>query len=172
VGAGLIIDGKIYHGKNGVAAEGGHVTIDYRSDAVCNCGSRGCIEVLASGTAMTRRARGLLREFPASMLAEEPVTPEAIGRAAAAGDLLGVRILDETAEMLGAWLGSMISLLDPDVIVIGGGVAQIGEPLFSRLRRITPGRTINQFASETPIVPAQLGSDAGIIGAAAAVDGI
>jgi len=172
VGAGIIINGKIYHGKNGAAAEGGHVTIDYRSEAVCNCGSRGCIEVLASGTAMTRRASGLIGEYPASVLGAEPATAEAIGRAAAAGDPLGVRILDETAEMLSAWLGSMISLLDPDVIVIGGGVAQIGEPLFSRLRRITPGRTINQFASETPIVPAQLGSDAGIIGAAAAVDGI
>jgi len=172
VGAGIIINGKIYHGKNGAAAEGGHVTIDYRSEAVCNCGSRGCIEVLASGTAMTRRASGLIGEYPASVLGAEPVTAEAIGRAAAAGDPLGLRILEETAEMLGAWLGSMISLLDPDVIVIGGGVAQIGEPLFSRLRRITPGRTINQFASETPIVPAQLGSDAGIIGAAAAVDGI
>jgi glucokinase len=172
VGAGIIINGKIYHGKNGAAAEGGHVTIDYRSEAVCNCGSRGCIEALASGTAMTRRTRGLIREYPASMLAAGPVTAEAIGRAAAADDPLAVRILDETAEMLGAWLGSMISLLDPDVIVIGGGVALIGGPLFSRLRQITPARTINQFASETPIVPAQLGSDAGIIGAAAAVDGI
>ncbi|MCU1276280.1 MAG: glucokinase [Bryobacterales bacterium] len=172
VGAGIIINGKIYHGKNGAAAEGGHVTIDYRSEAVCNCGSRGCIEALASGTAMTRRALGLIRDFPASLLAAKPVTAETIGCAAAADDPLGVQILDETAEMLGAWLGSMISLLDPDVIVIGGGVAQIGEPLFSRLRRITPARTINQFASETPIVPAQLGSDAGIIGAAAAVDGI
>ena len=128
VGAGIIINGKIYHGKNGGAAEGGHVTIDYRSEAVCNCGSRGCIEVLASGTAMTRRASGLIGEYPASVLGTEPATAEAIGRAAAAGDPLGVRILDETVEMLGAWLGSMISLLDPDVIVIGGGVAQIGEP--------------------------------------------
>src|SRR4029077_1437446 len=127
---------------------------------------------LASGTAMTRRARELLREFPASVLAAAPASAEEIGRAAAVGYLRGVRILDETSEMLGAWLGSMISLLDPDVIVMGGGVAQIGEPLFSRVRRITPGRTINQFAPETPIVPAQLGSDAGIIGAAAAVDGI
>jgi glucokinase len=172
VGAGIIINGKIYHGKNGAAAEGGHVTIDYRSESVCNCGSLGCIEALASGTAMTTRAGRLLGEYPASVLSAGPVTAEAIGGAAAAGDPLGMRILDETAEMLGAWLGSMISLLDPDVIVIGGGVAQIGEPLFSRLRRITPARTINQFASETPIVPAQLGSDAGIIGAAAAVDGI
>ena len=63
----------------------------------------------------------------------------------------------------------MISLLDPDIIVIGGGLAQIGEPLFARLRRITPERSINQFAAATPIVPAQLGANVGILGAAAVV---
>ena len=171
VGSGIILDGRIYHGKNGAAAEGGHVTVDYR-DGVCNCGSRGCIEALASGTAMTERTRRLVPEYPASVLASGLLSPERIGSAAAAGDALGVRILEETAEMLGAWLGSMISLLDPDVIVIGGGVAQIGELLFSRLRRIAPARTINQFASETPIVPAQLGTNVGIIGAAAVVGGV
>ena len=104
---------------------------------------------------MTRRAQRLIRDYPASVLAAEPVTAEAIGRAAAAEDPLGVRILDETAEMLGAWLGSMISLLDPDVIVIGGGVAQIGEPLFSRLRRITPtGRcVVRRIAPASPTNP-------------------
>jgi glucokinase len=172
IGAGIILDGKIYHGKNGFAAEGGHVTIDYRSDAVCNCGSRGCIEALASGTAMTEHARRLLDAYPASGLGGGVLNAESIGRAAAAGDALGARILDETAEMLGAWLGSMISLLDPDVIVIGGGVTQIGEPLFSRLRRIVPSRTINQFAPQTPIVPAELGANVGILGAAAVVAAI
>jgi glucokinase len=166
IGAGIILDKRIYHGKNGAAAEGGHVTIDYRSDTICNCGSRGCIEALASGTAITARARRLLRSYPGTTLAE-PLSAETIGQAAANRDPLGTSVLDETTEMLGAWLGSMISLLDPDVIVVGGGVAQIGEPLFTRLRRITPARTINQFAGETPIVPAQLGPNAGILGAAA-----
>ncbi len=154
IGSGIILDGKIHHGKSGQAGEGGHVTIDYRSESVCGCGVPGCIEALASGTAIARRA---------GMSAEE------VGRAAAQGNARAIAILDETALMLSAWLGSAINMLDPDIIVIGGGVAQIGEPLFSRLRRIVPTRSINQFAAETPIVPAALGANSGILGAAATV---
>ena len=168
IGAGIVLDGKIYYGKNGAAAEGGHVTVDYAGETVCNCGSRGCIEALASGTAMAARARKLLAGYPASALAE-PITAERIGMAAAAGDALAGRVLDECAVMVAAWLGSVVSLLDPDIIVIGGGVSRIGEPLFARLRREVPRRTINQFASEIPIVPAQLAGDAGIVGAASVV---
>ncbi len=154
VGSGIILDGKIHHGKSGQAGEGGHVTIDYRSNSICGCGVPGCIEALASGTAIARRA---------GMPAEE------VGRAAAQGDAQAIEILDETALMLSAWLGSVVNLLDPDIIVIGGGVAQIGEPLFSRLRRLVPTRSINQFAAETPIVPAALGANAGVLGAASTV---
>ncbi len=154
IGAGIIIDGKVYHGKNGQAAEGGHVTIDWRSRDLCNCGLPGCIEALASGTAILRRYGQ---------------APEDIVRAAAAGDEKASATLDEVCEMLGAWLGSIVSLLDPDIIVIGGGMSQIGEPLFSRLRRIVPQRTINRFAADTPIVPAELGMNAGVLGAAATV---
>jgi len=154
IGSGIILDGKIHHGKNGQAGEGGHVTIDYRSSSICGCGVPGCIEALASGPAIARRAG---------------MPPEEVGRAAACGDPRAIEILDETALMLGAWLGSAINLLDPDIIVIGGGVAQIGEPLFSRLRRFAPERSINQFAAETPIVPAALGAQVGILGAACTV---
>lgn len=162
IGTGIILNGKIYHGKNGAAAEGGHVTIEYRSTAICNCGTPGCIEVLASGTAMAARAATIDPQFHSA---------EQIGRAAAAGDATAVRILDETCDMLGAWLGSMVSLLDPDIIVCGGGVSRIGEPLFARLRERVPRRTINQFAGSTPIVPAQLAADVGVIGAAAVMMG-
>ncbi|MBI3758845.1 MAG: ROK family protein, partial [Deltaproteobacteria bacterium] len=133
IGSGIILDGKVYHGRNGAAAEGGHVTIDYRSPILCKCGVPGCIEALASGTAISRD---------------------------------GGYDLDDLATKLSAWLGGVISLLDPDVIVLGGGVSRIGDPLLDRLRRMTPARTINQFAGATPIVPAELGADCGIIGAA------
>lgn len=136
IGAGIILDGKIYHGQNGAAAEGGHVTIDYRSPVLCGCGTRGCIEALASGHALER---------------------------------MGAYDLDEIAERLGAWLGGIMSLLDPGIIVLGGGVAGIGDPLFSRLRAIVPKRTVNPYASTTPIAPAQFGAEAGVVGAAAAV---
>jgi glucokinase len=136
IGSGIILDGKIYHGKNGAAAEGGHVSIDYRNEIKCRCGSRGCIEALASGHVLER---------------------------------LGAYDFNELALQLGAWLGSVVSLLDPDIIVIGGGVAKIGEPLFERLRAIVPTRTVNPYAGELPIVPAQFGENAGIVGAAAVV---
>jgi glucokinase len=141
IGAGIILDGRIYHGRNGAAAEGGHVSIDYRSPMLCNCGVPGCIEALASGSALA--ARGL-----------DPCR-------------LSDCELDELATMLGAWLGGVVSLLDPDIIVIGGGLSRIGDPLFTRLRRIVPERTINPFAAETPIVPAALADNVGVLGAAA-----
>lgn len=154
IGAGIVIGGKVYHGKNGQAGEGGHVTIDWRSAERCNCGVQGCVEALASGSAILRRYGR---------------TAEDIARAAAAGDEAAGAALDDICEMIGAWLGGMVSLLDPDIIVVGGGMSQIGEPLFSRLRRAVPLRTINRFAAETPIVPAELGISAGVLGAAAAV---
>jgi glucokinase len=141
IGAGIILDRQIYHGKNGVAAEGGHLTVDYRRQPYCNCGVPGCIEGLASGSALAR-----LGLDPASLTAEQ---------------------FDEWTTMLGAWLGSVISLLDPEIVVIGGGMAKIGEPLFARLRSIVPLRTINQFAGQTPIVPAKLAANVGVLGAAA-----
>jgi glucokinase len=136
IGTGIILDGKIYHGKNGAAGEGGHMSIDYRSETVCRCGSRGCIEALASGHVLER---------------------------------IGTYDINEIAVQLGAWLGSVVSLLDPEIIVIGGGVAQIGAPLFERLRAIVPQRTINPHARELPIVPAHFGVEAGIVGAATVV---
>lgn len=136
IGSGIILDGKIYHGKNGAAAEGGHVSIDYRSHTICRCGSVGCIEALASGHVLER---------------------------------MGAFDLNEIATQLGAWLGSVVSLLDPDIIVIGGGVAKIGEPLFEKLREIVPTRTINPHAGDLPIVPAKFGADAGVLGAATVV---
>jgi len=153
IGTGIILDGGIYHGKNGQAGEGGHVTIDYLSRVHCGCGLPGCIEALASGTALARRG----------------LDPAKIAIAAQAGDASALEILEELALMMGAWLGGMISLLDPEIIVIGGGLSQVGEPLFERLRRVAPTRSINQFAASTPIVPAQLGASVGILGAAAVV---
>jgi glucokinase len=168
IGTGIIIDGKIYHGKNGAAAEGGHVSIDFAGPSICRCGVRGCIEALASGTAIARRAIELLPEYPNSSL-REPIVCEAVGAAVAAGDELAIRVLDEACDKLSAWLGSLISLLDPDIVVIGGGVSRIGDPLLERLRRLTPGRTINQFTESTPIVAAALSRDVGILGAASVV---
>lgn len=156
IGTGVVIDGKVFHGARGAAAEGGHVSIDYRSETVCQCGVRGCIEALASGTAILRRARlaGLDVEN-ASQLAmlEEPAAKS---------------LLDETLCMLAAWLGAMITLFDPGIVVLGGGVTNLGDSLFVPLRQRTPAFTLNPHVGGIPILPAALGRNCGVIGAAAA----
>lgn len=175
IGTGVIIDRQIYHGKNGVAGEGGHVPVDFRSPYLCGCGIHGCIESLASGPSMARRARvmleqesgapSLLRELTEGDLSR--ITPKMIGDAARRKDRIARAILDETGLYLGVWLGGMISLLDPEMIVIGGGVAQIGRPLFDKIRETIPQYTINrQFVAGLPIKPARLKKDVGVYGAA------
>ncbi len=175
IGTGIIIDRKIYHGTQGVAGEGGHVSIDYRSPYRCTCGTLGCIEVLASGPAIVRRARvkldqehaaaSLLRTFTRGNLGL--ITPEMIERAARAGDRIAQEILDETGFFLGVWLGGMITLLDPGAVVIGGGVARIGKPLFSKIRQTLLRYTLNpKLAKKIPIVPAKLKQNVGVYGAA------
>ncbi len=176
IGAGIVLDRKILHGKNGCAGEGGHVTIQFEDAAArCNCGNTGCIEAYASGTHAARRAREKLRSLdrvPDAILRVtngrwEELTMRHIAEAARTGDAFSLSVIEETGRLLGVWLGGIVSLLDPDVIVLGGGVAEIGEPLFESIRREVPNRTINPFARQTPIVRAALEKDVGILGAAA-----
>jgi len=175
IGTGIIIDKKIYHGKNGVAGEGGHVSIDYHSPYRCGCGTVGCIEALAAGPGMARRARVLLEQEHAmpSLLRDMTkgdlgrISPELIEKASRQGDRIARTIIDETGFYLGVWLGSMISLFDPEAIVIGGGVSRIGKPLFDKIRQTIPHYTINrQFAKKTPLLPAKLKTNVGVFGAA------
>jgi glucokinase len=174
IGAGIVFDGAIYHGNTGSAAEGGHVSIDYRGP-VCNCGKRGCIEVLASGPAIGARARAKLEaeNSRASKLRDlvqgdiGSVTSETVARAYAAGDAMAQEIMLETAQLLTYWLGSIVDLLDPDVIVMGGGVAAMLKPFFAEISKTLPSWCVNPRASEIPVVMAHYGADAGIAGAAA-----
>jgi len=173
IGTGIIINQQIYQGKNGAAAEGGHIPINYQGP-LCSCGQRGCIEAYASGTALARRAQAILRATNApskirTLVTDdlEQVTPVVISEAAGLGDEFALELIRETGEYLGIWLGSMMSLLDPDIIIIGGGLSSIGERLFSTIRQTIPSHTINPSPEEVLIVPARLQSDVGILGAAA-----
>jgi len=165
IGTGIIVNRKIYYGKNGAAGEGGHVSIDYHSPYRCGCGTLGCIEALAAGPGMARRARVMLEQEHSlpSVLRDmtrghlERITPLMIQQAAKKKDRVAQTVLDETGFYLGAWLGGMISVLDPEVIVIGGGVAQIGKPLFDKIK---------ELADKTPVVPAKLQKNVGVYGAA------
>lgn len=175
IGTGIIINKQIYHGKNGVAGEGGHVSIDFGSPYRCGCGTLGCIEALAAGPGMARRARVLLEQQHTrpSLLRDltrghlEQITPVMIQAAARKGDRVARAIIGETGFYLGVWLGGMLTLLDPEAVVIGGGVAQIGKPLFDRIRETIPYYSINRrFAVKTPLLPAKLQKNVGIYGAA------
>lgn len=174
IGTGIVLDGTIYHGNTGSAGEGGHVSIDYRGP-LCNCGKRGCIEVLASGPAIGARARAKLESEPArpSVLREltqgdiASVTSETVARAFAAGDIMAREILQETAALLTSWLGSIVDLLDPDVILMGGGVAAMLKPFFADISKTLPSWCVNPHASEIPLLMAHYGADAGIAGGAA-----
>src|SRR6202451_2948197 len=174
IGTGIVLDGRIYHGHTGAAGEGGHVTIDYRGP-LCPCGKRGCIEVLAAGPAIALRARTQVAAEPARGSAllgfaqgkAEAVTSEMVGKAYAAGDALAREILQETAELLTVWLGNIVDLFDPDVLVVGGGVAAMLNPFFAEIKRLLPNWCVNPRASEIPLVLAHYGADAGIAGGAA-----
>lgn len=172
IGTGIVFDGRIYHGRTGAAAEGGHVSIDYRGPR-CGCGKPGCIEALAAGPAIVRRARAKLSEGRKSRILElaggqiEGVSSEMVGHAFAEGDALAREVLLETVDLLALWLGNMVDLLEPDVIVIGGGVATMLSALLDEIRKRLPACCINSRCGEIPLLMAHYGGDAGIAGGAA-----
>lgn len=174
IGTGIVLDGRIYHGHTGAAGEGGHVSIDYNGP-LCSCGKRGCIEVLAAGPAIAARARaklatGSTQHSTILELAKgsiDAVTSELVGQAHAAGDSLAREILQETIELLTVWLGNVVDLLDPDVIVMGGGVAAMLRPFFDEIKNRLPSWCVNPRAAEIPLLMAYYGADAGIAGGAA-----
>jgi glucokinase len=174
IGTGIVLDGKILHGRTGAAAEGGHLSIDFNGP-VCNCGKKGCIEILASGTAIARRAREKLAHSPAlgaqilALAGGDPsaVRSEMIGKAAQAGDPLAKEILDQTLEYLAIWLGNTVDLLEPEVIILGGGAAEMLRPHFGEIQKRMKKWCINSRYLEIPLVPAHYGENAGIAGGAA-----
>jgi glucokinase len=174
IGTGIVFDRKIYHGRTGSAAEGGHVTIDYRGPQ-CGCGKRGCIEALCSGPSIARRARERLMESPdadSKMFAlaggtDNEVNAEMVAEAFRQGDPLAYEVLRETADFLAVWAGNVIDLLEPDVFIFGGGLAQLMSGFFWRIREQLANWCVNKRFVEMPMVLAKYGSDAGIAGAAA-----
>lgn len=173
IGTGIVLDGKIYHGHTGSAGEGGHVSIDYRGP-VCACGKRGCIEILAAGPAIGARARAKLSESSRPSAMRElaggnvaGVTSEVVGKAYAAGDGLAREVLQETVDLLTIWLGNIVDLFDPDILVMGGGVAAMLGPFFPEIKSGLPKWCVNPRASEIPLAMAHYGADAGIAGGAA-----
>jgi len=172
VGTGIILNGKIFHGRTGAAAEGGHMTINF-SGPKCGCGKNGCIEAYASGSAIGRRARNELGENSTSKMVElaggnvNAVTAEIVAQAWRAGDPLATRVLEETADLLAIWLGNIVDLLEPKIMVIGGGVGELASHWFHHIQEQLPKWSVNQRCNEIPLKLARYNADAGLAGAAA-----
>ncbi|MGH9736396.1 MAG: ROK family protein [Candidatus Acidiferrales bacterium] len=178
IGTGIVQNGRIYEGRTGCAGEGGHTTIDFHGP-LCNCGKRGCIEAFASGTAIGKNARQRLLEgggatsaAASKMLALaggniEAVTSEIVAKAALRGDKLADEVLRETAERLAIFLGNIIELFEPDVIVIGGGAGRLMMSRVKQIRDALETWSINPRWREIPIVGAKYGAESAVAGAAA-----
>lgn len=184
IGTGIVFDQRIYHGRTGSAAEGGHVTIDWNGPK-CGCGKRGCIEALCSGPAIARRARERLAKLhqvgshPSGLLGSQSmmlalaggnadaVNAEIVAEAFRQGDPLAGEVLHETADFLAIWAGNIIDILEPDVFIFGGGLAQLVSGFFGRIHEQLENWCVNKRFAEIPMVLAKYGADAGIAGAAA-----
>ncbi len=168
VGAGHIIRGQIYRGVHGVAGEIGHLAIDPQGDP-CICGLRGCLTTRVGSSALLARARALLVEHPGSKLAGRDVTLAAFEEAALAGDVLALQVVAEAADHLGIAVATLMNLMNPSRVIIGGRLARLGELLLSTLRQSVRSRTLVSAHAPTDIVTGELGGRAVALGSATLV---
>jgi len=167
VGGGIILDGKLWRGVDGAAAEIGHMCVDPFGGVACTCGSRGCLEVFASATAIVRMTREASSGYPDSILqGNEDLTAEMIFEAGQEGDELALEIFRRMGVYLGIGLANLINILNPEMIVLGGGVVN-GWDLFEKpMHQQVEERAFPLLAARVKIVRAKCGDDAGLLGAA------
>ena len=174
VGGGVITHGILLRGAQGAGGELGHVTIDPTGPR-CGCGNHGCLEALASGTAIRRRAREVANERPNSALGRLAVQREVLGedvsRLAGEGDEASLTVLEETGRWLGIGLAGFVNIFNPEVIPVGGGAAQAGEFVLGPAREEVHLRARSPSRDLVRIVEATLGPESGVLGAAALARG-
>jgi glucokinase len=173
IGGGIVLDGKLFHGASDVAGEIGHTSIDLNGRR-CKCGNYGCIEAYASGAAIAARAVEGLEAGATSRLGEyvdgdlAAIDAPVVYRASREGDEFAQEVVRDVARVLGATIASVVNMLNPDVVVICGGVTQAGEQLFAPLREEVRRRAFKPAVEACRIVPGSLPGTAGVYGAAAA----
>jgi glucokinase len=172
VGGGLVLDGQLFRGKTGIGTEVGHMIVDPHGTHRCGCGNIGCLEPLASGSALGRYGRAAASAEPNGLLAKMAggvprVTGETVSQAARAGDPTALAIFEKIGHWLGIGIATLVNLFDVELVVVGGGVAEVGDllltPTQGSFRQYVFARTHRQLPA---VVPARLGADAGWIGAA------
>jgi glucokinase len=172
IGGGIIVDGKIYAGSVGMAGEVGHMVIDDEGP-VCNCGNRGCWETLASGTALAREARNRIEEGVETSILQlaggdlEKINAEVIQEAAEAGDKLAGELIDRTAYYLGVGLANLVNIFNPELIIVGGGLSNIGDRLLKPAFAEAGRRAFKPAFQTVRFARAELGRNSGVLGAAA-----
>jgi len=167
IGGGIVLDGRIWHGGNGVAGEIGHMSID-PDGPECGCGNRGCLEAFASATGMVRRMHEAIEEGGLTVLANEgeSLTARRIHEAALAGDELARRNVEMTGRYLGLGVSNLMHILNPEVIAFSGGMTAAGEMLMQPLLEEVNWRTMEAPRRDVKVCFAELPDSAGIIGAA------
>ena len=171
VGGGVVIDGEVYHGSQNTAGELGHTIVE-PNGRVCGCGNRGCLEAYAGAKNIVQRIEEKIENGQRSSLVSDAIedsttlTPRMIAEAAETGDALAIKIFAETGAYIGIALTSIAHILNPQIAIIGGGIAEAGEKLlFEPIRKELSKRTMD-IPARMKIVKAHLGNDAGIVGAA------
>ena len=166
IGGGLILDGSVHHGISHAAGEIGHMCV-VPDGPVCGCGRRGCLEAITAGPAMVRFVSDGLSEGCRSALADrDPLTPEAICKAASQGDALAQEAVARSARYLGIAVANIINVISPEVIAIGGGISAAGDLLLEPIIESARIQALQGMFEHTRIVLATLGNDAGTLGAA------
>lgn len=158
VGGGLVIDGRLHHGASGSAGEIGHLTLELNGP-LCHCGRRGCLEAYAGTYGILRSAKALMRRVPS------PLTPKAVAEAALAGDRGALKVWDEVGTRLGQGLASLILVLNPDAVLLLGGVARAGRLVLDPIRRVFAAQPFRE-PFKTVVLSAPAERDWGVVGAA------
>jgi glucokinase len=167
VGGGIILDGKLWRGADGSGGEIGHIGVDPFGGVPCTCGSRGCLEVYASATAIVRMTREARPRYPNSILHNtEDLTSAKIYQAGREGDELAIEVFRRMGVYLGIGLASLINVLNPEIVVIGGGLSNGWELFEKHMHQQVIERAFPIPARRVKIVRAQCGDDAGLLGAA------
>lgn len=166
VGGGVILDGQLLRGSDGSAGEIGHCAVEPFSGLHCKCGNEGCLEMFASARSIVRMAGESLPRFPNSALNGQTITARKLYELGLEGDDLALTVFDRMGTYLGIAVSNLINLLSPEIIVIGGGVAN-GWSLFEgSMRKQIAARVFKFQQGKVRIVPAELGDNAGLLGAA------
>lgn len=168
IGVGILIDGKVYYGKSGFSGELGHIPF-FNNEIICHCGKKGCLETEASGTALVRLAKEKIKEGSSSQLSQkfpdlEKIKLEDVVAAAQAEDVLAIELIAQVGEKLGRGLAALINIFNPELVILGGTLAESGDYIRLPLRSALNKYSLSLVNNDSQLKMSKLGEKAGVIG--------